>query len=349
MKHFFISDRKVGDSAPPFIIAEMSANHGGDFDRALRIIKSAAESEADAIKFQAYKPESITLDSSKEEFRIKSGELWQGKTLYELYKEACTPYDWFEELFKFARTCGIIPFCSVFDQEGVELMKELDAPAYKIASFEAVDHGLIKQCALTKKPLIISTGLCEEAEIHEAISVAKSCGNEEVALLKCTSAYPAVIGDANLITIPKMRNIFETLVGVSDHTLGTAVSVAACALGADIVEKHVIDDKTKPTADSAFSIEPDELSELVLDCKAASSARGVVQMHPTRNEAENLIYRRSLYSVKRIRKGETISSENVKSIRPGFGLGPKHLNEIIGKVATKDIDAATPISWELIT
>lgn len=343
-----IASTVIDATHPPFIIAELSANHGGDFDRAIRIIDGAACSGAHAVKFQAYTADTLTIDSDKADFRISGDTLWDGKRLYDLYAEAATPFDWFPDLFQYCRDKDLIPFASPFDANAVDMLQSLDAPAYKIASFEAVDLELIRVCAKTGKPLIISTGLCTLDEIGESIEAARSSGASDLILLHCNSAYPAVNGEENLATIPFLRDKFGVPVGYSDHTLGTASAVAACALGACAIEKHVIDTPTPPTADSEFSLTPDRLRDLVQDCEAAWKARGGVKDGPTASEQASLAFRRSLYVVKAMQEGEPFTSESVKSIRPGGGLMPKHLPEILGKTATRPLERGEPLDWSMV-
>lgn len=348
MQGFEIDGRKVGPDEPPYVVAELSANHGGDLARARRIIEVAAEAGADSIKFQVYTADSLTIRSEKRDFLIESESLWTGKRLYDLYEEAATPYEWFPELFAHARSLGITPFASPFDLDAVKLLQDLDAPAYKIASFEAVDLELIEACARTGKPVIISTGMCDGNDIAEALKAARGAGSQAIALLKCTSSYPATAAEANLATIPAMAKEFGVPVGISDHSLGTAVSVAACALGACLVEKHVIDAREPATADSAFSLLPDELTRLVDETRMAQAAIGRASYGPGERERASLQYRRSLYAVADIKAGTQLGRSNVRSIRPGMGLAPKHLNTVLGRKATHDIEAGTPLSWDLI-
>ncbi len=349
MDSFSIDGRPVGPDHPPYIIAELSANHGGDLDRAKRIIKHASEAGADAVKLQAYSADSITIDSDRPDFLIEGESLWSGMRLYDLYKSAATPYDWFPELFAYARDLGITPFASPFDEQAVDMLDQLNAPAFKIASFEAVDLELIKACARTGRPMIISTGLCEEEDIHDALRAADEAGASAVALLKCTSAYPAEPDDANLLTIPAMAEKFGVPVGISDHSLGTTVAVTGCALGACIVEKHVIDAREPETADSAFSLTPEDTARLVQETRIAWAARGKARYGPSDGEREGLQYRRSLYVVEDVMSGESLTRQNIRSIRPGMGLKPKHLTEVLGRRANSDIVAGTPLSWDLIT
>jgi pseudaminic acid synthase len=348
MRGFSIAGRPIGPGHPPYVIAEMSANHGGDLERAKRIVRLAAQTGADSVKLQAYSADSITIDCDRPDFRIEGESLWTGRRLYDLYREAATPYEWFPELFAYAREQGITPFASAFAPDAVSVLESVDCPAYKIASFEAVDHALIAACARTGKPLIISTGMCDADETGEAIAVAKREGASAVAILKCTSSYPALPADANLTTIPAMAARYQIPVGVSDHTPGTAVAVAACALGACIVEKHFIDALEPPTADSAFSLTPDEFTRLVREVKIAHASRGLEHYGPVEHEKRSLQFRRSLYVVKDVTKGSVFTRDNVRSIRPGMGLAPKHLDSVIGRKALHDIVAGTALSWNLI-
>ena len=344
-----IAGRRIGHDDPPYIIAELSANHGGDIERAKRIIRFAAEKGADAIKFQAYTPENMTLDSDLPGFVVEADNPWKGRRLHELYASAATPYAWFPDLFATARAAGITPFCTPFGPDAIAMLESLDAPAYKIASFEAVDVDLIAACARTGKPLIISTGLCTEDEAGTALETALANGCREVALLKCSSAYPSVTEETNLLAIPYMRERFGVPIGYSDHTLGTAVATAACALGACIVEKHVIDSRMPPTADSEFSALPDELAALVKGCREAFQARGLGQLGPTARENQSRVFRRSLYAVRDIPAGTILGRDNIRSIRPGYGLPPKHMPELIGRKARRDIRRGEPITWDVVT
>lgn len=343
-----IDGRRIGPDDPPFIIAEMSANHGGDLDRALRIIRLAADCGADAIKFQAYRAETMTLDLASPGFVIEGDNPWTGTKLYDLYAGAATPYDWFPELFRASRDADIIPFASPFDHAAVDMLEALDAPAYKIASFELVDVDLIDRCARTGKPMIVSTGMGSEQEIADGLAAALGAATREVALLKCTSAYPSDPAEANLRTIGAMRERFGVPVGLSDHTIGINVATAACALGACIVEKHFIDAREPATADSVFSALPEELTELVAACREAHDALGQSHFGPAEREAQSLAFRRSLYAIDDIAAGATLSRDNVASIRPGFGLPVKSLPEVIGRTAKDAIKRGTPLSWDLI-
>lgn len=343
-----IATRAVGDNHPPFMVAEMSANHGGDVKRAKKIIEGAAQAGADAIKFQAYTADSLTLDIDDADFVIGGSSPWAGQRLHDLYIRAATPYDWFPELFAYCRQLNLIPFASPFDRAAVEMLEALQTPAYKIASFEAIDHELISACGETQKPLIISVGLCTRPEITEAIAAAKTSGAQDIILLQCNSAYPSPEEDANLITIPALREEYDLLIGYSDHTLNTTSSVVACGLGACLIEKHVIDSRIPKTADSAFSITPSALNTLVKECRTAWQMRGTVRHGPTESETPNLAFRRSLYAVSEIAQGAKFTSTTVKSIRPGHGLPPKHLPNILGCHSTRAIKKGEPLDWSMI-
>jgi len=342
-----IDGRAIGEGLPPYIIAELSANHNGNIQTAFEIIAHAKRAGADAVKMQTYRPDTITIDSSKADFQIHGG-LWDGKSLYQLYEWAHTPWDWHKPLFDYARQLGITIFSSPFDTTAVDLLEDLNAPAYKIASFEAVDIPLIKYAASTGKPLIISTGMANAEEISEAIDAARSCGCKDLAILHCVSAYPALAEDYNLATLVDMKNRFNLVTGLSDHTLSNITAIAATSLGASIIEKHVTLDRRGGGPDDSFSLEPDELKQLCHDSKLAWSALGKVNY--TRGEAEkaNLQFRRSLYVVKPVKAGERITPENVKSIRPGFGLAPKHLESVMGKRFTQDLEEGTALKMDYI-
>lgn len=343
-----IAGRPIGSDHPPFIIAELSANHGGDLERAKRIVRIAAERGADAIKLQAYTADELTLDSDRPDFVVQADNPWKGERLHALYKRAATPYEWFPELFALARQLGITPFASPFGLDGIELLERLDAPAYKIASFEAVDLGLIAACARTGKPVIVSTGLCTEEDIAEVLQAFHAAGGKDLALLRCNSAYPADPKEANLATIPDMAQKFGVPIGYSDHTLNAVQATVAVGLGACIVEKHLIDARLPETADSLFSSLPDQFRELVENCRSAWEARGVVRYGPHDREAQSLAFRRSLYVSRTIAAGEPFSEENVRCVRPGFGLKPKHMPEILGRPAARDIAKGEALTWDLV-
>lgn len=349
MKPFITIDgRQIGTDFPPYIIAELSANHNGDINRAFQIMAEAKKAGADAIKLQTYTHETITMDCDSEEFQIHGG-LWDGQTLYELYKGAHMPWEWHRPLFEKAKELGITIFSSPFDFTAVDLLEEIDAPAYKIASFEVIDLPLIKRVAQTGKPMIISTGMANEEEIAEAIKTAKDNGCHELVVLHCVSGYPAPAEQYNLRTIADIAQRFDVLSGLSDHTIDNATAVTSIALGACLVEKHVTMDRNGGGADDSFSLEPAELKNLCQDTKTAWQALGSVNYERTEAEKGNVKFRRSLYVVKDIAKGEPITSENVRSIRPGFGLAPKFYEEVLGRTAKNKINSGTPLSWSLLT
>ncbi len=346
MKSINIDGRLIGNQHPPYIIAELSANHNGDINRALQIIEAAKKAGADAIKLQTYTHDTITIDSNADEFQIHGG-LWDGKSLYQLYKQAHMPWDWHKPLFKRAKEIGITIFSSPFDFTAVELLESLDAPAYKIASFELVDLPLIKRVAQTGKPMIMSTGMANDVEIKEAINVARDNGCKELVILHCVSGYPAPANEYNLATIADMTQRFDVLAGLSDHTIDNATAIAAVVLGACVVEKHVTLDRNGGGADDSFSIEPLELAQLCKDTKTAWSALGHVNYQRTQAEIGNIKFRRSLYIVKDVIKGEKLTAENVRSIRPGFGLAPKFYEQVLGCRANQNIPSGTALSSDL--
>ena len=344
-----IAGRRIGPGHPPYVIAEMSGNHNGDINRAIALLEAAKRSGADAVKMQTYTADTITIDHNGPGFRIEDkGSLWYGQTLYELYQEAHTPWEWHPVLFEKARDLGITVFSSPFDLTAIEMLERLGTPAYKIASFEIVDLPLIECAARTRKPLVISTGIADLGEIGEAVETARAAGCQDIALLHCTSGYPTPPEESNLRTIPHLADAFGTVVGLSDHTLGTAVPVAAVAMGAALVEKHFTLRRADGGPDHAFSLEPEELTNLVTDCRVAWSAIGKVHYQPEASEAANKTFRRSLYAVTDIPAGAEFTRENVRSIRPGFGLPPKHLHEVLGRTASRAISRGTPLSWSLI-
>ena len=344
-----IGGRPIGGIVPhTFVIAELSANHGGQLEAALEIVRAVADAGVDAIKLQTYRPDTITLDHEGELFRISSGTVWDGQTLYRLYAEAQTPWEWHEPIRDEALRHGLTWFSSPFDRTAVDLLESLDVPAYKIASFEIVDIGLIRRVAATGKPMIISTGMATLAEIEEAVTAARAAGATDIALLKCTSAYPTPPEEVNLRTIPHLADAFGVPVGLSDHTLGIAVPVAAVALGAVIVEKHVTLRRAGGGLDSGFSLEPDELAVMVSQIRIAERALGKVSYVPTEREAGSRSLRRSLFVVEDVRAGEVYTQDNVRSIRPGYGLHTRHLPDILGRHATRDIKRGTPMNWDLV-
>ena len=342
-----IKDRQIGENHPPYIIAELSANHNGSLERALKTIKMARSMGADAVKFQTYTPDTLTIDSDKEDFRIKGG-LWDGFTLYDLYKSAFTPFEWHEEMFNYAQSVGITCFSTPFDESAVDLLEDLNTPAYKVASFEIIDIPLIQYIASTKKPMIISTGMANKEEIQEAVDVARESGNNELILLHCISGYPTPVEQCNLMTIPDMKNCFGLPVGLSDHTLGIEVSIASIALGASVIEKHVTLNASDKGPDSEFSIEPDQLNSLCIKCKSAWEALGSAGYERKPVEKDNIKFRRSIYVVRDIDSGEALTKENIRRIRPGYGLPPKYFNELIGKRVKSRIEKGTPLDWGML-
>jgi N-acetylneuraminate synthase len=342
-----IAGRLIGPNEPPYVIAEMSGNHNGDLGRALALIDAAKAAGADAVKLQTLTADTITIDHDGPGFVIEGG-LWHGRRLHELYQEAHTPWDWHPRLFDRAREVGITLFSSPFDPTAVEFLEKLDAPAFKVASFEIVDTPLIARMAQTGKPLIISTGLASPEVIADAVAAAREAGGREIILLHCTSGYPTPASQMHLRTMPDLAAAHGTLVGLSDHTMGTAVAVAAVALGACVVEKHFTLARADGGVDSAFSLEPDELARLVADCRDAWAALGTVHYEEVEAEAAGRDHRRSLYVVADVKKGERLTPENVRSIRPGHGMAPKHLYEVLGKPASRDLKRGEPLAWDQI-
>lgn len=343
-----VGPRWVGQNCPAFVIAELSANHGGRFDRALRIVEAAKEVGADAIKLQTYTADTITIECDRESFQIQSGTLWDGRTLYELYQEAYTPWEWQPKLKEAAEVLGMQCFSSAFDDSAVDFLETMNVPAHKVASFELVDLPLIRKMAGTGKPLIMSTGMATLEEIEEAVAAARSAGATEIALLKCTSAYPALPEEANLRTIPELARRFDVPVGLSDHTMGIAVPVAAVTLGACIIEKHFTLSRSDGGPDSAFSLEPHEFKAMVDAVRTAEKALGTVHFGVGDREAASRIFRRSLFVVKDMKHGERFTAENVRSIRPGNGLHTRYLADVLNRTAAVDIAGGTPLSWELV-
>jgi pseudaminic acid synthase len=342
-----IAGRRIGAGAPPYIIAELSANHGGKLESALALMTAAKEAGADAVKLQTYRADTITIDHDGEDFHIKGG-LWDGYTLYQLYEQAHTPFEWHPALFEHGRRLGIQVFSTPFDDTAIELLERLDVPAFKIASFEAIDLPLIRRAARSGKPLVISTGMTSLPEIERALVAAREGGCQQIALLHCVSEYPAAPETSNLRAIPDLAQRFGVVAGLSDHTLGTAVSVAAVALGAALIEKHFTDSRQKGGPDSAFSLEPRELAELCRSTRIAHAALGEPHYRRSKGEEANRQFRRSLYIVKDIRAGERFTRDNVRSIRPGFGLPPDCIHEVLGRTAPKDLRRGTPVTPDLL-
>jgi len=344
---FAIAGRPIGPDHPPYVICELSGNHNGSLERALAMVDAAAATGCDAIKLQTYTPDTITLDSDAADFRITEGP-WAGQTLHQLYAEAYTPYDWHAALFERAAQRGVTIFSTPFDATAVELLEGLGAPAYKIASFEAIDLPLIARVAACGKPMIISTGLASLAEMGEALATAQAGGAAGVSLLHCVSSYPAPIEEANVRTVPDLARRFGVVTGLSDHTPGSAAAVAAVALGAAIIEKHFTLARADGGPDAAFSLEPAEFAGLVRDCKAAWSALGSATYDELGSERAAAGHRRSLYVAADVRAGETLTAANVRSVRPGYGLAPKHLPEVLGRRAARDLKFGEPFDWSML-
>lgn len=338
----------IGPGSPVYIIAELSANHHQKFETAVQLVEAARVAGADAVKLQTYTPDTITIRSNRDEFRIAGGTLWDGRTLYELYQEAFTPWDWQPKLKAVANATGLALFSSPFDETAVEFLEQMDIPAYKVASFELVDIPLIRRMAQTGKPLIISTGMATLQEIEEAVNAAKEAGTMQIALLKCNSAYPSPPEEMNLQTIPELARRFQTVVGLSDHTLGIAVPVAAVALGACVIEKHLTLSRSDGGPDAAFSLEPHELKALVEAVRFAERSLGHVQFAPTPQEEASRKFRRSLFVVEDMKRGQVFTSKNLRSIRPADGLHTRYLPKVLGHRAASDIAAGTPLSWRLV-
>ncbi|MBN1661426.1 MAG: pseudaminic acid synthase [Anaerolineae bacterium] len=343
-----LNQRDVGPHHPTYVVAEMSANHNQNFEQAARIIEAAAEAGAHAIKLQTYTPDTLTIDCDSMHFRIGKGTIWEGRTLYDLYGEAYTPWEWQPKLKEIANSLGLDLFSTPFDATAVDFLEEMQVPAYKVASFEIVDLPLIRRIARTGKPMIISTGMATLAEIDEAVYTAREAGATKIALLKCTSSYPAPPEEMNLHTIPHLAKAFDVPAGLSDHTLGIAVPVAAVALGACIVEKHFTLSRDIPGPDSAFSLEPHELKAMVDAIRVAEKALGEVKYHVTEREAASRSFRRSLFVVEDVQRGEVFTQENVRSIRPGNGLHTRYLEQVLGRQATRDVARGTPLDWSMI-
>lgn len=349
MKEIVIGHKHVSPAYPPLIIAEMSGNHNQSLDRALEMVEMAARCGANAVKIQTYTADTMTINKSGSEFTIRDeNSIWKDKALYELYEEAHTPWEWHQPIFERCRQLGILGFSSPFDETAVDFLESLHVPCYKIASFESVDLPLIRKVAQTKKPMIISTGLCTAGEIEEAVNTAREEGCEDIVLLKCTSTYPASPLDSNINTIPHMRELFQCQVGLSDHTMGNGVAVASIALGAVIIEKHVTLSRADGGVDASFSLEPQELEALVMETKRAWQSLGSIHYGYTGAEEASLKFRRSLYIIKDMKVGDTITKENLRAIRPGYGLPPKYYDILIGKTVRQAIPSGTPVTWDII-
>lgn len=349
IKDIQIGHRLIGQTHEPFIIAEMSGNHNQSLERALEIVEAAAAAGVDALKLQTYTADTMTIDINSGDFWIDDpNSLWKGTSLYKLYQEAYTPWEWHEPIFKRCRELGVIPFSTPFDETAVDFLEQLQVDCYKIASFENTDIALIRKVASTGKPMIISTGMASIAELDETVRAAREAGCENLVLLKCTSTYPASPENTNLLTLPHMRELFKCHVGVSDHTMGIGVSVGSVALGATVIEKHFTLSRADGGVDSAFSMEPDEMKMLVIETKRVSKSLGQVHYGPTEAEKASLKHRRSLYVTQNLKQGDTITKDNIKSIRPGAGLPTKNLELVLGRKVTSDVARGTPLTWEIL-
>jgi len=344
-----IAHHNIGPASAPFIIAEMSGNHNQSLERALEIVEAAAKTGAHALKIQTYTPDTMTLDLDEREFHISDPKsLWTGTSLYKLYGQAFTPWDWHEAIFKRAKELGIIAFSTPFDATSVDFLESLDVPCYKIASFENTDLPLIRKVAATGKPMIISTGMASIAELDDTVRAARQAGCKDLVLLKCTSTYPATADNTNILTIPHMRELFGCEVGLSDHTMGMGVSVASVALGATVIEKHFTLNRADGGVDSSFSMEPAEMTQLVVETERAWQALGRVAYGPTAAEEKSIVFRRSLYVVKDLQAGDVLSEDNVRAIRPGLGLPTKYLEQVLGKIVKQSVARGTALSWKMM-
>jgi pseudaminic acid synthase len=348
MNRFSVSWRPIGKESPPFVIAEMSGNHNQSLERALEIVEAASKAGAHGLKIQTYTPDTMTLDLDEREFHINDPKsLWEGTSLYRLYGQAYTPWEWHKPIFDRAISLGMIPFSTPFDDTAVDFLESLNVPCYKIASFENTDLQLIRRVAATGKPLIISTGMATVAELDETVRTARSAGCTDLILLKCTSTYPAASNNTNILTIPHLRELFGCEVGLSDHTMGVGVSVASVALGATVIEKHFTLNRSDGGVDSSFSMEPSEMAQLVVETKRAWQSLGSVAYGPTEAEKNSIQFRRSLYIVCDLKAGSGLTAENVRAIRPGLGLAPKYLNQVLGRKICRDVKRGTALSWDL--
>lgn len=344
-----IANRTIGRSSNPFIIAEMSGNHNQSLERALEIVEAAAKTGAHALKIQTYTPDTMTLDLDEREFHISDPKsLWSGTSLYKLYGQAYTPWEWHESIFKRAKELGIIAFSTPFDATSVNFLESLDVPCYKIASFENTDLPLIRKVAATGKPMIISTGMASIAELDDTVRAARQAGCKDLVLLKCTSTYPATADNTNILTIPHMRELFGCEVGLSDHTMGVGVSVASVALGATVIEKHFTLNRADGGVDSSFSMEPSEMAQLVSETERAWQALGQIRYGSTAAEEKSIVFRRSLYVVKDLQAGEKLTADNVRAIRPGLGLPTKYLEQVMGKTVKQPVLRGTALSWDMM-
>jgi N-acetylneuraminate synthase len=343
-----IFNRMVGNSHPPFVIAEMSGNHNQSLERALEIVEAAAKTGAHALKIQTYTPDTMTLDLDEREFHISDPKsLWVGTSLYKLYGQAFTPWEWHEAIFKRAKELGIIAFSTPFDATSVDFLESLDVPCYKIASFENTDLPLIRKVAATGKPMIISTGMASIAELDDTVRAARQAGCQDLVLLKCTSTYPATADNTNILTIPHIRELFGCEVGLSDHTMGVGVSVASVALGATVIEKHFTLNRADGGVDSSFSMEPAEMSQLVIETERAWQALGQVSYGATDAEQKSVVFRRSLYVVKDLQAGDVLTRDNLRAIRPGLGLPTKYIDQVLGKVVKHAVPRGTAVGWDM--
>jgi len=344
-----ITNKTISRDFEPLIIAEMSGNHNQSLDRALEIVEAAADSGAHGLKLQTYTPETMTLDLAEGDFFISDeNSLWERRSLYDLYREAHTPWEWHKPIFDRARELGLIVFSTPFDDTAVDFLEDLESPCYKIASFENIDIPLIRKVALTGKPMIISTGMATIAELDETVRTAREYGCNDIILLKCTSTYPATPENTNLQTIPHMQDLFNCEVGLSDHTLGIGASIASVTLGATVIEKHFTLSRAEGGVDAAFSLEPDEMRLLVEESKRAWQALGRIIYGPTEAEKKSMIFRRSLYITQNLKAGDVLTKENIRSIRPGHGLPPKYLDVVLGKKVAMDVKKGTPVSWQIV-
>jgi pseudaminic acid synthase len=349
MQDIKIGNVVIGSSHKPFVIAEMSGNHNQSIDRAMRIVEAAAKAGAHAVKLQTYTPDTMTINARGGIFEINDeSSLWKGRNLYDLYKEAHTPWEWHKPLFDFARKLGLLIFSTPFDESAVDFLEELGVGAYKVASFENTDQPLLKKIAATGKPVIMSTGLATIADLDEAVRTLRKSGCKDLVLLKCTSTYPSTPENSHLNTIPHMRQLFNCHVGLSDHTMGIGAAIAAVALGASVIEKHFTLRRSDGGVDSAFSIEPEELKNLVIESERAFLSMGKINYGIQEAEEKSLRFKRSLYVVQDIKAGDTFTKDNLRVIRPGDGMQPKYYNMILGKTASKDISSGTPLTWELL-